>query len=43
VYIAGSNSYLGEFRPFPEPAAVRVFVMQGATVLTSVTVPVPFP
>jgi FtsP/CotA-like multicopper oxidase with cupredoxin domain len=43
VYIAGSNSYLGEFRPFPEPASVRVLVMQGAAVLTSVTVPVPFP
>ena len=43
VRIAGSNSYLGEFRPFPEPASVRVAVMRGATVLTSVTVPVPFP
>jgi FtsP/CotA-like multicopper oxidase with cupredoxin domain len=43
VHIAGSNSYLGEFRPFPEPASVRVLVMQGAAVLTSVTVPVPFP
>ena len=43
VRIAGSNSYLGEFRPFPEPASVRVLVMQGAAVLTSVTVPVPFP
>jgi len=43
VRIAGSNSYLGEFRPFPEPASVKVTVMRGATVLTSVTVPVPFP
>jgi hypothetical protein len=43
VYIAGSDSYLGEFRPFPEPASVRVLVMLGANVLTSVTVPVPFP
>ena len=43
VYIAGTNSFLGEFRPFPEPASVRVLVMQGAAVLTTVTVPVPFP
>jgi FtsP/CotA-like multicopper oxidase with cupredoxin domain len=43
VYIAGSNSYLGEFRPFPEPASVRVVLLQGASVLTTVTVPVPFP
>jgi len=42
VYIAGSDSYLGEFRPFPEPASVSVLVVQGTTTLTSVTVPVPF-